>query len=478
MRSVLRRSITEHAKALRCGEYSSKELTKAFLSQIDSVDVEIGAFLQIDPEVSLKAAEHADKILKNSDSPLCGIPISVKDNICTKEFYTTCASKILEGYISPYDAYVIEQLKHCGGVIIGKTNMDEFAMGSACDNSAFKTTVNPIDKTRSPGGSSGGAAASVAADECVCAIGSDTGGSVRQPAALCGLVGMKPTYGALSRRGLVSFASSLDQIGCLTRSVSDSAVLLSAISGCDGGDATCSGISADLISDIDMGVAGRRIGIIKELFYDDVRSDVRTAVNEAIAVLKDAGAEITEVSLPSLKYALSTYHIIADAEASSNLARYDGIRFGRRSTDEDLSLDSLYVKSRSEGFGREVKLRLMMGTYVLSAGSRGRYYEKAQRARQLIKEDFQKALALCDVLVSPMTYNTAPKLYSFSDDPCAMYESDFCGLGASLAGLPAISVPCGTGSDNLPVGIQIIGSHFSEAFLYRFGRALERGKIQ
>lgn len=476
MSSLFDKGISEHAAALRAGEYSATELCAAYLDRIEKLDGDIGAFLSTDREVSMSMAEKADEMLKSgAASPLCGIPIAIKDNICTEEFPTTCASKMLEGYYSPFSATAVEYLKECGAVIIGKTNMDEFAMGSGTETSAYRITRNPYNRERSPGGSSGGSAAAVAAGECVCALGSDTGGSVRQPAALCGVVGMKPTYGVVSRNGLIAFASSLDQIGTLTSSVADSALLLSAIARADSRDATCRGTSVALSDASGNAVAGIRVGVISQLFSDGVSPDVREAVRSALDVLRAAGAIIREVSLPSLKYALSAYHVIASAEASSNLARYDGVRFGHRTSDAVSSVDELYTKSRSEGFGDEVKRRLMMGTYVLSEGSRGKYYQKAQAARGLIREEFRQAFDGFDVLVSPMTYETAPPLYKYKDDPTAMYKSDICGIGASLAGLPALSVPYGVDTVGLPIGVQLIGGAFCESLLYRAGAVIEKG---
>ncbi len=474
--SLFDKSIAEHAAALRRREYSSLELTRAYLDRIEKTDGEIGAYIYTDAEASLNMAKRADKLLgEGCSSPLCGIPMAIKDNICTTDFPTTCASKMLEVYVSPYNAAVAEYLCECGAVFLGKTNMDEFAMGSGTETSAYILTRNPNNTDLSPGGSSGGSAAAVAAGECVCALGSDTGGSVRQPAALCGVVGMKPTYGAVSRRGLIAFASSLDQIGTISRSVIDNALLLSAISKADSGDATCRGISKSLADGISHSIKGMKIGIISELFGDGVSDSVRLAVKNAVDLLKSLGAELAFISLKSLKYALSAYHIIASAEASSNLARYDGVRFGHRTAEPVGSIDELYIKSRSEGFGDEVKLRLMMGTYALSEGSREKYYQKAQTARKRIRLEFLQAFEKCDVLVSPMTFETAPMLFKYRDDPVAMYRSDICGLGANLAGLPAMSVPCGCEGGGLPIGIQLIGADFSESVLYRVGAALERG---
>lgn len=474
--SFLYNSIAEHAAALRRHEYSSVELTQAYINRIAEVEGSIGAYIFTDAEISLSMAEHADAMLREGcESLLCGIPVAIKDNICTVDFPTTCASKMLEGYYSPFNASAVDYLSECGCVFLGKTNMDEFAMGSGCETSAYKLTKNPYDKERSPGGSSGGSAAAVAVAECVFALGSDTGGSVRQPASLCGVVGMKPTYGAVSRSGLVAFASSLDQIGVISRNVSDNALILSAISKKDPRDATCMGISDPLVSGISDGVKDMTIGVIRELFGDCVNDEVRTAIERSLAVWKNAGAKIIDVSLPSLKYALSSYHVIASAEASSNLARFDGVRFGHRTPDNVSSIDELYIKSRSEGFGDEVKLRLMMGTYVLSEGSRERYYQKAQKARRCIRQEFIQAFDSCSILVSPMTYETAPELFKFKGDPTAMYRSDICGIGASLAGMPAMSVPCGYDSNGLPIGIQLIGADFCESALYRAGAVLERG---
>ncbi|MFA5112923.1 MAG: Asp-tRNA(Asn)/Glu-tRNA(Gln) amidotransferase subunit GatA [Candidatus Margulisiibacteriota bacterium] len=453
----------------------SVELTKALYDRIAATDDKVKGYVTLTRDEALKQAAAADERIKKNDhvTPLTGIPIAVKDNFCTKGIKTTCSSKILANYLPPYDATVVTKLKEAGAVLLGKTNMDEFAMGSSTENSAFFPTRNPWDLGTVPGGSSGGSAAVVAAREAVMATGSDTGGSIRQPASFCGVVGLKPTYGRVSRYGLVAFASSLDQIGPLTRDVTDTALLLGAIAGHDPLDAT----SVDrpvpdyrqaLVND----VKKVRVGLIKELMGAGIAPEVRQAVKTAADRLAGLGAEIVEVSLPSFAYAVATYYLIAPAEASSNLARYDGVKYGHRSTDHK-DLISMYYSTRRAGFGAEVKRRIMLGTYALSAGYYDAYYLKALKVRTLIKQDFEKAFSRCDVLASPTAPTVAFKLGEKAADPLAMYLSDIATIPVNLAGLPALSLPCGF-TGNLPIGLQLIGQAFAEETLLRVAFTYEQ----
>ena len=472
---LIKRSVSEHIESLKKGEYSSRELTDAYIAQIENTDSEIGAYITTDFETALKKAEAVDKKRLSGESlePLAGIPCAIKDNICTKGVKTTCASKMLENYIPPYDACVIEELKKADVVILGKLNMDEFAMGSTTENSAFKTTKNPADITRVPGGSSGGSAACVAAKEAAFTLGSDTGGSIRQPASFCGVVGMKPTYGTVSRYGLVAFASSLDQIGPLTSTVRDNAIVLSAISCADKRDATniCKS-QDDFTEDIGKGIKGMKIGLPKEFFGEGISHDVKTAVFEAAERMKNEGAEIVDISMPSIDNALAAYYIISSAEASSNLSRFDGVRYGYR-TDCFENIHDLYKKSRSEGFGKEVKRRIMLGTFALSSGYYDAYYKKALQIRSIVMNDFENSFKKCDFILSPVAPTVAYKLGEKSKNPLEMYMGDAYSVPVNIAGVPAISVPCGRGEGNMPVGAQLIGPAFSEKMLYRAAAVLE-----
>ena len=472
---LIKRSVSEHIESLKKGEYSSRELTDAYIAQIENTDSEIGAYITTDFETALKKAEAVDKKRLSGESlePLAGIPCAIKDNICTKGVKTTCASKMLENYIPPYDACVIEELKKADVVILGKLNMDEFAMGSTTENSAFKTTKNPADITRVPGGSSGGSAACVAAREAAFTLGSDTGGSIRQPASFCGVVGMKPTYGTVSRYGLVAFASSLDQIGPLTSTVKDNAIVLSAISCADKRDATniYKG-QDDFTGDIGKGIKGMKIGLPKEFFGEGISHDVKTAVFEAAERMKNEGAEIVDISMPSIDNALAAYYIISSAEASSNLSRFDGVRYGYR-TDCFENIHDLYKKSRSEGFGKEVKRRIMLGTFALSSGYYDAYYKKALQIRSIVMNDFENSFKKCDFILSPVAPTVAYKLGEKSKNPLEMYMGDAYSVPVNIAGVPAISVPCGRGEGNMPVGAQLIGPAFSEKMLYRAAAVLE-----
>ena len=472
---LIKRNVSEHMEALKNGEYSSRELTEAYITQIEMMDDKIGAYITLDFETALKKAEDVDykRLHGENLKPLAGIPCAVKDNICTKGIKTTCASKMLEQYIPPYDACVIEELKKSDAIILGKLNMDEFAMGSTTENSAFKITKNPIDITRVPGGSSGGSAACVAAREAAFTLGSDTGGSIRQPASFCGVVGMKPTYGSVSRYGLVAFASSLDQIGPLTSTVKDNAIVLNAITCADKRDATNIYKSqGDFTEDIGKGIKGMRIGLPKEFFGEGISYDVKTAIFKAAERMKYEGAEIIDISMPSINDALAAYYIISSAEASSNLSRFDGIRYGYR-TDSFDDIHDLYRKSRSEGFGKEVKRRIMLGTFVLSSGYYDAYYKKALQVRSIVMNDFDKSFKQCDFILSPVAPTVAYKLGEKSKNPLEMYMGDAYSVPVNIAGVPAISVPCGRDDSNMPIGAQLIGPAFSEKMLYRVAAVLE-----
>jgi len=469
------KTVSELSALLVRGEVSSREVTEAFLERIEEVETRVRAFVTVDAEGALAAADAADARLRSGDrpSPLTGVPIAIKDNICTKGLKTTCSSRILEGYIPPYDATVVKALRRAGAVIIGKANLDEFAMGSSVENSAFYPTHNPWDLDRVPGGSSGGSAAAVAAGEAPCALGSDTGGSVRQPASLCGVVGLKPTYGRVSRFGLVAFASSLDQIGPITRDVRDAALLMDVIAGHDPLDATSADVEVpEYTASLEGGVRGLRIGVPREYFGSGLEPGVEEAVRKALDVLADLGAEVEECSLPHTEYALSAYYIIAPAEASSNLARYDGVRYGYRAAGAE-DLLGMYGRTRREGFGEEVKRRIMLGTYALSAGYYDAYYLKAQQVRTLVRRDFEAAFERFDLLAAPTSPTVAFGIGQKIDDPLQMYLSDVCTVPVNLAGVPALSVPCGL-SDGLPVGLQLMGRPLDEATLLRVAYAYEQ----
>lgn len=475
MKELIKKSLYEHSQALARGDYSSVELTRAYLDQIDSTDKTIGAYLAVTADKALESAKAFDegRCSAKGKSPLAGIPCGIKDNMCTKGVRTTCASKMLGDYIPPYNAFVVEKLEKAGAVVLGKLNMDEFAMGSTTENSAFKVCRNPVDTSRVPGGSSGGCAAAVAANEAVYTLGSDTGGSIRQPASFCGVVGMKPTYGSVSRYGLIAFASSLDQIGPLTSTVLDNAMVLNAITGHDKRDATSvERCYPDFTVGIDKGVKGMRIGVPTQFFGEGVSEDVKSVVLGAIEKYRSLGAEVVSISMPSLDYALSAYYVISSAEASSNLARFDGVRYGYRCKDFD-SIDELYRRSRSEGFGAEVKRRIMLGTFALSSGYYDAYYKKALKVRSLVRQDFDKAYKGCDIIVSPVAPTVAYKIGEKISDSLTMYMGDTYSVPVNIAGVPALTLPCGTGEGKMPVGMQLIGPAFSEALLYRAGYAFE-----
>ncbi len=456
-------------------QVTSREITESILQRIAEVEDRVHAYITVTPDLALQQAALADaRIQKGEATPLTGIPIAVKDLICTQGVRTTCGSRILENFFPPYDATVMEKLKAAGAVLIGKANMDEFAMGSSTENSFFGPTHNPWDGERIPGGSSGGSAAAVAADECILALGSDTGGSIRQPASCCGIVGLKPTYGRVSRYGLVAFASSLDQIGPLAKDVRDTALLLSAISGHEPRDSTSAEVSVpDFTRALNGDIRTLVLGIPEEYFGEGLDPEVAAAVQKAIHTLKDQGAKTVEVSLPHSHYAVAVYYIIAPAEASSNLARYEGVKYGFRSKDTPELLE-MYEKSRSLGFGPEVKRRIMLGTYALSAGYYDAYYRKASQVRTLIWQDFQKAFARCDALLTPTAPSPAFRIGEKADDPLQMYLSDIFTIPCNLAGLPGLSLPCGFSRQGLPIGLQVLANHFQEETILRIAYAFEK----
>ncbi len=459
-------------KQLANGEITSTALVESALARIDAVDGRIKAYLSLDRDGALAAAEQADK--KKGSGVLHGIPVAVKDVLCTQNMPTTCGSKILEGFIPPYDATVIEKLHDAGAIILGKLAMDEFAMGSTNENCAFQVPENPWKAGYVTGGSSGGSAAAVAADLCFASLGSDTGGSIRQPASLCGVVGLKPTYGRVSRYGLVAFASSLDQVGPLTKDVSDCALIMNVIAGHDGRDSTSIRREVpDFAGALTDGLQGVRIGVPREYFGEGMDPEVEKAVRGGIEMLREAGAQIIDVSLPHTEYCVAVYYLIAPAEASSNLARFDGVRFGYRDMESD-SLIDMYRQTRSQGFGDEVKRRILIGTYALSAGYYDAYYKKASQVRTLIKDDFSAAFTECDLVVSPVTPTPAWKIGENADDPLALYLSDILTISANLAGIPGLSVPCGFSSDGLPIGMQMQAAHFNEEILLKAAWNLEQ----
>ena len=477
-------TIHELHNLLKKKEVSAREISESVFSRIDDVEDKVRAYVSIYADKAFEQAKTSDGLIQDKAdfSFLTGIPVAIKDNMCTEGIQTTCASRILQGFRPPYTADVIERLKGRGYVHTGMTNMDEFAMGSSTENSSYRVTRNPWDITRVPGGSSGGSAAAVAAGECIAALGSDTGGSIRQPAALCGVVGLKPTYGRVSRYGLVAFASSLDQIGPLTKDVTDCAIMLNAISGHDPLDSTSADLPVpDYQALLGRDIKGFKLGIPREYFISGIDPSVDNALREAIRVFERLGAVIEDTSLPHTEYAVATYYIIATAEASSNLARYDGAKYGHRTKDTDNLID-MYMKTRDEGFGPEVKRRIMLGTYVLSAGYYDAYYKKAQQVRTLIKGDFEKALGRVDAILTPTTPTTAFRIGEKTDDPLQMYLSDIFTISANLAGIPAISIPCGFTEDKLPVGLQILGRHFDEERVlqvaYAYEQATEWHKIR
>ncbi len=474
-------SLAQAMEALAAKKISAKELALGLLDRIDTLDPKVKAFVSVDREGALKAAEASDaRRAQGKAGALEGVVIAVKDNMSTAGLRTTCSSKMLENYVPPFDATVVTKLRAAGAVIVGKTNLDEFAMGSSTENSAFGATHNPWDLERVPGGSSGGSAAAVAAGFCQAALGSDTGGSIRQPAALCGIVGLKPTYGRVSRYGLVAFASSLDQIGPMTRDVRDAALLSAVLDGHDPMDSTSVNLAVpDYSASLAKGLKGLRVGLPAEYFVQGMDPEVEKSVRAAVAQLEKLGAEVKPVSLPHTSYCLSAYYLIAPSEASSNLARYDGVRYGLRVPAD--SLVPMYMKTRAAGFGPEVKRRIMLGTYALSSGYYDAYYLKAQKTRTLIKGDFDKAFESVDLVATPTSPSPAFKFGEKTSDPLAMYLSDVCTLSANLAGIPAMSLPCGL-AQGLPVGLQLLAPAFREDLLFQVGAAFEavsgwQGKI-
>jgi aspartyl-tRNA(Asn)/glutamyl-tRNA(Gln) amidotransferase subunit A len=454
---------------------TATQLAEGFYKKIEAEDGDVHAYLTLAKERALKQAAHIDTLAGKGDPlpPLAGVPVAIKDVMVTRGVRSTAGSKILGNYIPPYDATAVRRLEEAGAVILGKTNCDEFAMGSSNENSAYGPVCNPRDKSRVPGGSSGGSAASVAAGTAVAALGSDTGGSIRQPAAFCGVVGLMPTYGRVSRYGLIAFASSLDHIGPLTKTVKDSALILRHIAGRDPLDSTSADVPVpDYAAEIEKPVDGLRIGIPKEYFGEGLDPEVRSAVENVIAKLQEAGCQAVPISLPHTRYAVPTYYLVATAEASSNLARFDGVRYAYRSKNAK-TLAQMYRNTRDEGFGAEVKRRIMLGTYALSAGYYDAYYLKAQKVRTLLTRDFETAFQSVDAVVTPTTPTPAFKLGEKADDPLAMYLADIYTVTADLVGIPGISVPCGKSKEGLPIGVQILGKHFDEATILRLGHVVE-----
>ena len=478
MKSICEMTAHEIRDAYDKKELTVPEVTKAFLENIKLRDNDIKAYITVCEEEALKKAEEVQAMFDEGKvlGPLAGIPIAIKDNICTKGVKTTCASKMLENFIPPYDATVMKKIYDTNAIILGKTNMDEFAMGGSTENSAFFKTKNPHNLNKVPGGSSGGSAAAVSGDMAPISLGSDTGGSIREPASFCGLVGLKPTYGLVSRYGLVAFASSLDQIGSFSKDVTDNAVLLTAIAGHDEMDSTSANFeNKDYTKALVNDVKGLKIGIPKEYFGEGINSEVREALEKAIEKYKELGAEVSECSLPTTDYALPTYYIIACAEASSNLGRYDGIRYGYRTKNFE-SLKDIYKNSRTEGFGKEVKRRIILGTYVLSSGYYDAYYKKAQKVRTLVKKGFDEAFKKFDVLLTPTVPTVAFDIGSKSENPLEMYMTDILTVSINIAGVPAISIPCGNDKEGMPIGMQLIGKHFDEETLYRTAYTYEQNK--
>ena len=473
-------ALTAHelCELMRRGELRCTELLRAVFARIERFDAGIKAFLCLFKETALQQAERVDEKLKRGDAVgvLEGIPVALKDNLCTLEGATTCASRILKEFRAPYEGTVVERLRRAGAIFIGKTNLDEFAMGSSTENSAFQITANPWDLTRVPGGSSGGSAAAVAADETVIALGSDTGGSIRQPAALCGVVGLKPTYGRVSRYGLVAFASSLDQIGPIAKDVEDIALLMSVMSGKDPRDSTSAEVPVpDFASALGRDLRGTKLGVPREYFGEGIDEGVRETVEKAIEQMKQCGAEIVQLSLPHTEYGIPVYYIVANAEASTNLARYDGVKYGFRAADAT-DMMSMYEKTRRYGFGPEVKRRIMLGTYALSSGYYDAYYLKAQKVRSLFRKDFEDAFARCDALIVPTSPTPAFRIGEKTDDPLNMYLSDVFTISANLAGVPAISLPCGYSPEGLPIGLQIMAKPFDEPTVLRIASAYEQNR--
>tara|TARA_Y100000748_G_scaffold151972_1_gene127142 strand:- start:1768 stop:3231 length:1464 start_codon:yes stop_codon:yes gene_type:complete len=455
-------------------EITSLELTESYIKRIENTETDINAFVTISKESAINDAKNADILIDSGEQNLLtGIPLQLKDNLCTRGIRTTCSSKMLENFIPPYDAFVTEALKNQGAVILGKGNLDEFAMGSSTENSAFQTTKNPFDITRVPGGSSGGPAASVSASQCLFSLGSDTGGSIRQPASLCGVVGLKPTYGRVSRFGLIAFASSLDQIGPITHTVKDSAMVLQNIAGFDSKDSTSLNVPVpNYLETIDKGIKGFKIGVPKEYFQEGINPEVEKIIRDSLKVLENLGAEIKEISLPLTSYALAVYYIIAPSEASANLTRYDGVKYGFNYIESENMWDGI-EKTRQFGFGDEVKRRILLGTYALSSGYYDAFYLKAQKVRTLIRKEFEDAFCDFDVLAMPTSPSTAFKLNEKMDDPMQMYLNDIFTIPANIAGIPSISIPAGM-NNNLPVGLQMMSGALQEEKLFQAAYAFEQ----
>lgn len=471
-------SISKASHLIRTKEISPVEITSVILDRIDKFDKKLNSYITPLRDSAMKTAEKAEKdiIAGNYLGPLHGIPLSLKDIFVMKDAPSTCGSKMLEKFISPYDSTVAAKLKNSGAIIIGKNNMDEFAMGSSNETSFFRPVRNPWDLERVPGGSSGGSCAATASGLCLGSVGTDTGGSIRQPSALCGVVGLKPTYGRVSRYGMIAFASSLDQAGPVARTVEDASIILNVISGRDSHDSTSVDIDVpDFTTHLNEDIKGIKIGIPKEYFIEGMDEDVRSAVDLAIKKLEKLGADIVEISLPHTKYAVSTYYIIAPSEASSNLARYDGVKYGYRTKNPETLRDLLF-KSRSEGFGEEVKRRIMLGTYALSSGYYDAYYIKAQKVRTLIKQDFDEAWKKVDVIATPTSHETAFKIGEKTEDPVKMYLSDLLTIPCNIAGMPGISIPCGLSRDNLPIGLQFIGKAFDEETILKVANNYEQSE--
>jgi aspartyl-tRNA(Asn)/glutamyl-tRNA(Gln) amidotransferase subunit A len=468
-------TITEARERLRRREISARELTRACLDRIAAVEPKLDAFLTVTEKMAIEQADAADRRLAEGEAPpLCGIPLAIKDIFTTRGVRTTCASRMLENFVPPFDATVIERLRTDGAVFLGKTNMDEFAMGSSTENSGFKPTRNPYDIERVPGGSSGGSAAAVAANECIAALGTDTGGSIRLPAAFCGVVGIKPTYGRVSRYGVIAYASSLDQVGPFTKSVRDGAIMMSALAGRDPRDSTSSARPVpDYEAALTGDVKGLRVGVPGEYLIGGMQPEVEHAVRTAIDRYERMGATIVPISLPHTEYAVAAYYLVATAEASANLARYDGIRYGLRvEADDNITL---YNRTRARGFGTEVKRRIMLGTFALSAGYYDAYYLKAQKVRTLIRTDFERAFGSCDMIATPTTPVTAFRIGEKTADPLQMYLSDIFTISVNLAGLPALAFPCGYDESGMPIGLQLIGPAFGEEVILRAADAWTRG---
>ncbi len=475
MKEIIKNAtIKKLSEGLKNKEFTSVELTSAYLERAKALNPQTNAFITITEEQALIDAKKADEtIMRGEATPLTGIPLGIKDNICTKDIKTTCASKMLEDFYPVYDATAFSHIKNQGGVLIGKTNMDEFAMGGSSGTSYFGAVKNPFDLTRVPGGSSGGSAAAVSASMCAATLGSDTGGSVRQPASFCGITGLKPTYGTISRYGLIAFASSFDQIGTMAKSAEDCGILLNAIAGADKFDSTCRRQKGEnYLSKIGKGVKNFKIALPKEFFGDEIEVSVKSAVFEAAQTYKKMGAEIIEVSLPDLKYAVAAYYLISSAEAASNLSRYDGIKYGHRSQ-KGSSYEEVIKNSRREGFGNEVKHRIMLGNYALSSGYYDAYYNKAVLIRQKLKNDLDEIFKTCDFILTPTAPTTAYEIGSFDKNPVKMYSADICTVLANIAGLPAISTPCGYDASGLPIGMSLMGKANAESALIGAADAFE-----